>query len=51
MLPLPLPHTHTPPYQWQFLSRDEGEGDITSDPSWNEDEGQDALTLEMHVTP
>ena len=39
-------HTHTHAYQWQFLSRDEGEGDTTADPSWIEDEGQPMFVLQ-----
>ena len=27
------------PLQWNFLPCDEGEGDITSNPSWQPDEG------------
>ena len=34
--------------QWQFLARDEGEGDVENDPAWAEDEGKYNVEIFIH---
>ena len=45
--------TFTNSFQWQFLSRDEGEKSMEADTAWTEDEGKflkGSLDFHVHIT-